>query len=192
MDGLIGEIRAFAFGYNPQGWIPCDGSQYNIQQYPALYSILGIRFGGDGRTTFKVPNLNSLAIMGAGQGQIPLLTPRVFATTVGSVGVALTNSQLPDHDHNVNGYTGIAVDANYSNAPVMGTSYLSNFFAKDSAGVKTGLTGYVDPETNPVILNPDSLSPIGSSGIVVSHENRQPFTVLNYCICYNGLYPTQP
>lgn len=192
MDGLIGEIRVFSFGYNPQCWIPCDGRQLNVQQYPALYSILGIRFGGNGSSTFNVPNLSSLAVMGSGQGQVPPLTNRTFSTTTGAVGVALTNNQLPDHDHNVNGYVGIAAETSYSNAPVMGTSYLSNFFAKDSAGIKTPLSGYVDPQTNPVILNPDSLLPAGTSGIAVAHENRQPFTVLNYCICYNGEYPTQP
>lgn len=191
MDGLIGEIRAFTFGYNPVSWIPCDGRTLSVQQYPALYSILGIRFGGDGRTTFNVPNLSSYAVMGSGQG--PALTNRMFSTTVGTAGVALNNNQLPDHDHNVNGYVGIAAEASYSNAPVMGTSYFSNFFAKDSAGTKTSLSGYVDPETNPVLLNPNSLTPVGTpSSTGVAHENRQPYTVIFYCICYEGEYPTQP
>lgn len=191
MDGLIGEVRAFTFGYNPQYWLPCFGQQYNIQQYTALYSILGTRFGGDGRTTFKVPNLTSYAVMGQGQGVT--LSNRVLGSTVGTVGVELSNSQLPNHDHNVNGYVGIASDANYSNVPVTGASYFSNFFAKNSAGTKTNLSGYVDPETNPVILNSNSLSPVGNpSATGVSHENRQPFTVLFYCICYQGEYPQQP
>jgi microcystin-dependent protein len=193
MDGLIGEVRAFAFGYNPEYWIPCDGRQLNVQQYPALFSILGARFGGNGSSTFNVPNLSCFAVMGAGQGQTPPLSNRNFSATTGSAAVALTNNQLPDHDHNVNGYVGIAAEANYSNTPVMGTSYLSNFFSKDSAGAKTNLSGYVDPQTNPVTLSPDSLSPIGTpSSSGVAHENRQPFTVLNYCICYQGEYPTQP
>lgn len=192
MDGLIGEVRAFAFGYNPVSWIPCDGRQLNIQQYPALYSILGIRFGGNGSTTFNVPNLSCFAVMGSGQGAVPPLTPRTFGSNTGATGISLTNTQLPDHDHTVNGYVGIAAETSYSNAPVMGTSYLSNFFAKDSAGTKTALNGYVDPQTNPVILNPGSLSQVGTSGAAVAHENRQPYTVLNYCICYDGEYPTQP
>lgn len=191
MDAFTGEIRAFAFGYNPQGWILCDGSQYSIQQLPALYSILGTRFGGDGKTTFKVPNLSSYAIMGWGQG--PTLTNRMFSTTVGTAGVELNNSQLPNHDHTVNGFVGIASDASYSNAPVTGASYFSNFFAKDTAGTKTNLSGYVDPETNPVLLNTDSLTAVGTPSFNgVAHENRQPFTVFNFCICYDGLYPVQP
>lgn len=191
MDAFTGEIRAFAFRYNPQTWILCDGSLYSIQQFPALYSILGTRFGGDGKTTFKVPNLSSYAIMGWGQG--PELTNRELSTTVGTAGVELNDFQLPDHDHTINGYVGIASDASYSNAPMAGTSYLSNFFAKNSAGTKTNLSGYVDPETNPVLLNPDSLTAVGTPGNNgVPHENRQPFTVFNFCICCDGQYPVQP
>jgi len=188
MDGLIGEIRAFAFGYNPPEWIPCDGQSLSIQQYAALYSIVGPKYGGN-PTTFKVPDLRAYAVIGVGQG--PNLTYRPdVATAIGAEAVTISNANLPSHDHNVNGYAGIA-EANFTNSPVAGSSYLGNMFAKNNAGVKTNLNGYVDPQTNPVLLKYDSVSVIGATN-VAAHENRSPFTTLYYCICWNGEYPQQP
>jgi microcystin-dependent protein len=188
MDGLIGEIRAFAFGYNPPEWIPCDGQLCNIMQYQALYSIIGLKYGGD-QANFKVPDLRSYAVIGVGSG--PGLTPRPDnGAAIGSESVILTNSNLPSHDHNVNGYTGLP-EANFSNAPVPGSSFLGNMAAKNSAGAKTALNGYVDPLTNAVLLKNDSVSVVGPA-TVVPHENRSPFTTLNYCICCDGEYPQRP
>ncbi len=188
MDGLIGEIRAFAFGYNPPEWIPCDGQLRSIQQYQALYSIIGSKYGGD-QVNFKVPDLRSYAVIGVGPGQG--LTPRLDnGAAIGAESVILTNSNMPTHDHNVNGYVGLP-EANFSNAPVPGSSFLGNMAAKNSAGVKTALNGYVDPLTNAVLLKNDSVSVVGAT-TVAAHENRSPFTTLYYCICAEGEYPERP
>ena len=184
MDGLIGEIRVFAFGYNPAEWIPCDGQLLKIQQYQALFSVIGVKFGGNS-STFNVPDLRSSAVIGAGQG--PGLTYRPDAAAIGAETEMLSIPNMPTHNHNVNGYTGLP-EANLSNGPVPGSSYLSNMIAKNSAGDKTVLNGYVDPQINSVQLKYDSVSVAGTI-MVTPHENRSPFTTLNYCICWDGLYP---
>ena len=188
MDGLIGEIRVFAFGYNPPEWIPCDGRQLLIQQYTPLYSIVGTKYGGTS-STFNVPDLRSYAVIGAGQG--PGLTDRPDAVAIGEQSVMLSNSNMPSHNHSVNVYTGLPEDSDYSNAPVPGSSFLGNMFVEDGAGNRTELNGYGNSQLNPVQLKSDSVSVAGAP-TVTAHENRSPFTALNYCICWDGLYPQRP
>lgn len=184
MDGIVGEIRAFAFDYNPLYWIPCDGRVLSIYQYQTLYAVIGMNFGGDlSRQNFNVPDLRELAIMGPGAG--PGLTPRVLYKKTGTYSVNLDNNTIPDHDHVVNGYV-VQDDTKFTTTPVDNASFISNFFSKDANGNKTQLSGYVDPQTNPVILNPDSVSPIGGS---MAHSNSSPCITTNFCICYEGLFP---
>lgn len=185
MDGIVGEIRAFAFGYCPECWLPCDGSIVSVQAYTALYSIIGNGFGGTANSTFALPDLRSYTIIGAGQGTG--LTNRFLWSKVGSSSVLLSNSQLPMHDHNVNGYIGLT-DDKFVEVP-SSSSYLSNMFSKNGTA-KTSLFGYVDPQSNPVILKSESVSAVGSTPNT-PHENRSPFLTACYCICYEGVYPVR-
>jgi microcystin-dependent protein len=192
MDGLIGEIRAFAFGYNPPEWIPCDGRSLSIQQYSPLFAVLGYTFGGTLNQTFNVPDIRALTVMGAGQGAG--LTMRPFSSKAGNETIALTNQNMPSHDHTFYGYTGMP-EATQTNIPVDNASNLTNIYSKNSAGVKTTLNGFVDPETNPVALSADSISTFGTSNSYTNglgHENRSPFTTIFYCVCWNGLFPVKP
>lgn len=192
MDGLIGEIRAFAFGYNPPEWIPCDGRSLSIQQYSPLFAVLGYTFGGTLNQTFNVPDIRALTVMGAGQGTG--LTNRPFSSKSGSETVALTNLNMPPHDHTFYGYTGMP-ETSQTNIPVDNASNLTNIYSKTSAGVKTTLNGFVDPETNPVAIAADSISTFGTSNSYANglgHENRSPFTTIFYCVCWNGLFPVRP
>src|SRR5690242_14038853 len=97
MDPFIGEIRPFAGNYAPTGWALCNGQLLSIAQNPALFSLLGTYFGGDGRTTFGLPNLQGSAPMHQGGG--PGLTPRSMGETGGSPTVTLLANQLPPHPH---------------------------------------------------------------------------------------------
>lgn len=191
MDAFTGEIRSFAFGYNPPEWIPCDGRQLLVQQYPALFSIINTLYGGTGNPYFNVPDLRNHAIIGAGQGTNLQYYP--LADNVGDEGVSLTNSTLPSHDHIFNGYAGPATIPTTS-VPADNLSNLSNFTFTKPDGTKGIIFGFVDPENNPVNLNPGSVSLFGgdSSGNSTPHENRSPFLSVYFCICIEGYYPVRP
>lgn len=185
MEAFTGEIRIFGFSYAPVDWAFCNGSQVNINQNPALYSILGIHFGGNPQTYFNLPNMQGCLPIGIGQGAG--LTPRVVGQTVGAESVALTNSNLPNHNHNAN-----VVTANSSAktagpataAPLsMATSVLSN---------GSNVNSFVlDPTTPNTMMNPNVLQPWGAT-IPAAHENRQPYLAMSYCICTSGYYPVNP
>ncbi|MFV3131417.1 phage tail protein, partial [Niveispirillum sp. KHB5.9] len=99
-DAFIGEIRAFPYTYVPAGWLACDGSLHNIQQYQALYAIVGAMYGGDAKTTFATPNLYGRAVMGYSNTATPAAGgPYAVAATLGQAVVSLTTSQIPPHTH---------------------------------------------------------------------------------------------
>ena len=189
MDGFIGEIRAFAFGYNPPQWVPCDGQQLNVLQYQLLYAIIGTRYGGNGNPYFNVPNLQGRALVSAGQR--PGYANYELATPMGKEKVALASNNLTPHAHTSNGVIG-------SNATLSvaddGTSYLSNFAYVPDGGTRALAYGYVDPLRNPVQLNPNSVLPAGGNaqGLADVHENKSPYLAITYCICVEGEYPTHP
>lgn len=186
MDGIIGEIRAFAFGYYPQGWLPCDGSTVPVQPYTPLYSIIGNRFGGTPNSTFTLPDLRALAVVNPGQR--PGQSNYTWGSNYGTAGVALYNNQMPSHDHDFNGRTGSPAS---TTTPGNNNSYLSNFTFQKTATTRGSLLGYVDPELNPVTINPNSVTPFGSPSNA-AHENRSPFATALYCICWDGTYPERP
>jgi microcystin-dependent protein len=188
MDAFIGEIRAFANNYYPYGWLPCDGSSFNPTSYQALFAVIGNRFGGNGQTSFQVPDLRGSALVSAGQN--PYGSNFLFAKAVGTEQVTLTTSNLPVHNHTFNGVTGGAATAKLSTAD-NNTSYISGFSLSVS-GTLTPAPGYLATPQNPVLLNPNTISPVGGkNGACSPHENRSPFVAINYYICAtDGYFPT--
>jgi len=189
-DAFIGEIRAFPYYYVPVGWFACDGSLKSINQFQALYSLLGTVYGGDAKTTFGLPNLQGRTVIGIGQG--PGLQNITKGQKVGSVQVALTSSdQLAAHNH---------VMVEEIIPPTIGTS---NMTAKPTAGsswlshplqVTGPTTGNVINSYKPVTgisantpLHPNSIG--YNAGGSQGHENRQPYLTMVYCICNEGAYP---
>jgi len=174
-DAFVGEIRLFAGPVVPSGWKTCDGSLLNIQQNAALYSLLYTQFGGDGKTTFALPDLRSRVIVGAG---VAVSTNTNYKTGVsgGTEGVILTSATVPPHTH--------TVTADAANGVVTGGN--DNYFATPVLQ-NTTTTGnlYVPPSTA-VPLNPKVISTVGGDA---AHENRQPYLAVSYCICVSGLYP---
>ncbi|MBS4095844.1 MAG: phage tail protein [Sulfuricella sp.] len=191
MDAYIGEVRAFGFLFAPEGWLECTGQLCPIQQYQALYAVLGTTYGGDARTTFGVPDLRGCAVMGAGQG--PGLTARTAGSYYGSEGIALTmQSQLPTHNHTVTMEMVTAdYQANTLATPVANSSWLSRPLQITGAGTPAntinnfttaaGVT--VDTAFSPLTLS-------ATAGGSAAHENRQPYLSMIYCICWDGLFPT--
>ncbi|MDP1738034.1 MAG: tail fiber protein [Caulobacter sp.] len=176
-DAFIGEIRAFPFDYAPEGWLLCDGAELSITRYQALFAVIESRFGGNGKTNFRTPDLRSVVAVGAGAG--PGLTERALAAAWGTEQVTLGMKDIPAHQHTVNGRFHSTV-TNLANVPY-GTMMISRTNTQfDYANIN------IDPTKVAVGLSPKA---IGSAGGGQPHENRQPVVALIYCICADGEYP---
>lgn len=174
MDPYLGEIRIFAGNYAPRDWAFCDGSLLSIAQYNALYSIIGITYGGDGKTTFQLPDLRGRAPMHYGDG--PGLTPRTFAQSIGSSTVTLNQTQMPIHKHITQGSSVVAGGINNPTNAIWGSK--SALSAKPYVSLK-----------NTVAMKIDIVNPQGGNQ---SHNNMQPFVAMNFIICLDGIYPPKP
>lgn len=175
MIGYVGEIRVFAGNFPPRGWAFCDGSLVPVSQNTALYAILGARFGGDGKSTFALPNLKDRAPMHFGAG--PGLTARDFAEQGGSSTVTLTTAEMPAHTH-------------VPNAAVKPTTNNPVGKVWSSTEGRGQVLAY-GPATSPeqVKLSPMA---IGPAGVGMPHNNRQPYLGVNYIICLQGEFPQRP
>lgn len=169
-DPFIGEIQAFPYGYCPYGWLPCDGRALPIRSNEALFSLIGVTYGGDGKNTFKLPNLIGRVVMSQGQG--PALTKRTFGSTVGDETVTLTIDQMPAHQHDL--------QLGNRNAPnaTPGPSTTSDVV------IDPAFSGFVSPPANTELA--PSMAPTGTNA---AHPNAQPTLALIYGIAVNGEYP---
>lgn len=172
MDNYIGEIRLFGGNYPPYGWALCNGQLLPIAQYTALFSILGTYYGGDGRTSFALPDLRDRVPMHAGQG--PGLSPRPLGMSGGAAGVTLDFQQLPAHSHGVNA-AAAATSAKPSPdlllAPVAGGQPAYH------AG------GRRDP------LDASAVLPSGGGQ---PHNNLPPVLGVTFIIALQGIWPARP
>lgn len=176
-EPFVGEIRLFGFDFNPKYWLKCDGSLLPIQGYTALFSLLGINFGGDGRNNFGIPDLRGRAVIGAGTP--PGRTPQPVGQASGTATVTLTTNQIPPHNHVLN--------AGALTAPNPGQNV-----AAPSPQALLGLSApnnvYLDPVTPDTAFSPASISP--STGDQ-PHENMQPYLAINFCIAWAGIFPAR-
>lgn len=186
-DAFIGEIRAFAFGYVPQGWLECNGLTYSVSQYTALYSIVGNYFGGNPGTSFGVPNLQGLVING--QGQIPGGGTYQYNKTGGVDQVTLTLQTMPAHSHPATG--GIAPGNVFNVATdTPGTGVvISNLGAVVSSGNKTGKAYDASNPSTDVLMGSQMISPVGGGA---PHNNQAPYLPMIFGICAEGIYPPRP
>ncbi|BDS12551.1 phage tail protein [Aureispira anguillae] len=172
MDPFIGEIIMFAGNFAPRGWAFCDGQLLPINQNSALFSILGTIYGGDGRTTFALPDLRGRVAMHPGTGAG--LTPRDLGERGGTEDVVLMTSQIPAHSHNI---VAVGLEGN-SNAP--NDHFLANTGAFDSE--------YSNSTSGHVYMNSGMVQ---NTGGTQPHTNMQPFTCINYIIALQGTYPSR-
>jgi microcystin-dependent protein len=195
MDAFIGEIRAFANNFYPDGWLPCNGQQASLQQYAALYSLIGTYYGpSDGRSYFTLPDLRATAMVGTGQNTPDGLNLQLGKST-GSETIALITNQVPTHTHSFNGAIGTDVTQMLSSPDSAGTSYLSNIGYNNDAGSRVSTPGYVDQAIAPVPLNPGTVQPAGGNtqSACAAHDNMAPYLAINYYICAtDGYYPERP
>jgi microcystin-dependent protein len=180
-EPYIGEIRPFGFNFAPRGWALCAGQILSIASNTALFSLLGTTYGGNGTTTFALPDLRGRIPLGMGQGSG--LTDYVEGEATGTETVTLLSTEMAAHTHTP--YTRVqAGTANMHNAPVAG-DYLSRFNVSANA---IGFTWNNPPLENPTTLDPRFLALTGSSQ---PHNNIQPVLAINYCIAINGIFPSR-
>lgn len=172
-DPFVGEIRPFAFGYAPEGWLPCHGQRVSIAQYEQLFAVILDTYGSDGRTYFCVPDLRGKVPVGVGTG--PGQVSWYPGMHGGEAGVTLTHNQIPSHTHTA------GADFEYGTAPNPGGLILAATTADNPEIYKDGA-----PNESLVAMNSQTLSTTGQG---LAHENRQPYQVLNFCICHDGIFP---
>ncbi len=170
-EPFVGEIRMFAGNFAPRGWAFCDGQLLAVSQNDALFSLLGTIYGGDGRTTFGLPDLRGRIPIHAGTG--PGLSPRRLGAKFGTEQETLTVSQLPGHTHTPWGA---------SNGTPVNTSPLNAAPAKPTPNI------YATTRTATASMNSGSVTGVGGSG---SHTNLMPFLCVNFIIALFGIYPSR-
>jgi len=171
-EPFVGQIIAVGFNFAPVGWAICDGSLLPISQYDALFNLIGTTFGGNGQTTFALPDLRGRAVLAMGQGSG--LSSYALGQQGGAESVVLTGGQVGSHTHAL-------VGAATSTTPTPGPA------------VVLGTTAAADPiyataGTN-AVLTTAAVSPSAGGG--VPHENRQPSLAVTYIISLFGIFPTQ-
>jgi microcystin-dependent protein len=177
----LGQVQLFGFNFAPTGWALCQGQTLSINQYVALFSVIGTYYGGNGTSTFQLPNLQGAVAIGAGEGAG--LSPYVVGEIGGTSTVQVLYSQMPIHNHpfaasTAPGTTTTAAGAqlgvgHYAASGKSGTSYDADFYSSNAS--TTGLA-------------PLSISVAGGN---LPHNNMQPYLALNYCIAMSGVFPSR-
>ena len=167
-DPFVAEIRMFPFNFAPRGWAFCDGQLLPISQNTALFSLLGTFYGGDGKSTFALPNMQGNAPIHQGQGAG--LSQRFLGEQSGVETVTLLTSEMPFHSHNVVG-RGTLGNQQQPSTRAWGGSNVSKQYAN------------VAPDKTMAL---QTLSVAGSS---FPHNNRQPYLTVNFCIALQGVFP---
>jgi microcystin-dependent protein len=190
MDYYLGEIRAFAGNYAPEDWALCNGATLPINGNEALYSLLGVTYGGDGVTNFNLPDLRVKLPVGAGT-----ITPQggtgnyVLAASGGATAVTLTPAELPPHTHTLKGI----------NTPATSSSPANNMLAASNGNNSTVTPPYPDVNLYTTLPLPAGgtttpnatlgVNAIGNTGNNQAHQNMMPYLVVNFIIAIKGLYP---
>ena len=178
MDPFIGQILMFGGNFAPRGWALCDGQLLSISQYSALFSILGTTYGGNGITTFGLPDLRGRVAMHAGQG--PGLTSRPLGQKSGVENVTLNTTQLPAHNHSGTGTVQCTI----------GQPDESNPSGAVPATLNNGTEGYGETPNGTMKADGVNLN-IGNAGGSQPHTNMQPYQCVNYIIALEGIYPSR-
>jgi len=168
-EPFVGEIRMFAGGFAPQGHALCDGQLLNVSQNDALFSLLGTMYGGDGRTTFGLPDLRGRTPVHQGSG--PGLTPRAMGAKSGQERVTLVAQNLPTHNHSSVAAVNDAANTAAPAGAVLANTTTAIYVTGGSAAMKS-----------------DSVAQTGGSQ---QHNNMMPFQTINYIIALYGIYPSR-
>lgn len=166
-DPFVAEIRMFPFNFAPRGWAFCSGQILPLAQNTALFSLLGTTYGGNGQSTFGLPNLQGSAPMFSGQG--PGLSLYDLGQVSGSSTVTLLESEIPTHKHTLKGTIDDAEGSNPS-----------------GQSMSKATTAVYSASAPAVAMSPNALAPTGGGQ---PHNNMMPYLVVNFCIALQGVYP---
>jgi len=171
-DPFIGEIRLFGFPRIPDGWLACAGQSLPISQYDTLYAVIGTTYGGDGNSTFNLPDLRGRVAIGQGQGQG---FPNYMLGQVGGEEEhTLIEAEMPAHSHALVSSTAVGTAATPADTLHLATASAYNLYAPvANAGTYAVMATCVT-----------------TAGNSVGHDNMMPTVVANYCICYAGVFPS--
>ncbi|WP_158826611.1 phage tail protein [Mucilaginibacter lacusdianchii] len=204
MEGFVGEVRMFAGGFAPKQWTYCNGQVMQLQSNTALFAILGTVYGGDGKATFNLPNLQGRAVVGAGTGSNGLT--KTLGQSDGTATTVLTMAQLPAHNHlfqknsaSVSGGAQVTMQVNNETSdPSLPPS--GNYLGVDNGGFSL----YDPTLTSPNYLNSQAIKvqmpaatvdltniAVGATGTGTPYTNLQPGLGVAYIICLTGLFPTR-
>lgn len=173
MDPFVAEIRIFPFNFPPKGWAFCDGQLLAISQNTALFSLLGTTYGGDGKSTFALPDLRGSVPVHTGAAQPgPGLSVYDLGETGGADTVTLLLSETPSHSHNITAQT---IDPGDNRIP--------------SPQLNLGNTAIYSSANPTATMDPSATSLYGNSQ---PHNNLMPYLTLNFCIALQGIYPQRP
>jgi microcystin-dependent protein len=172
-DPFVAEIRIFPFTFPPKGWAFCNGQLMPISQNTALFALLGTTYGGDGKSTFALPDLEGSSAMHPGQGQG--LSLRDLGEIGGAESVTLLQSEMPVHTHAASAVGVLSTTAAPSAQTAIARSVNGSAFAAAGGALQQ--------------LAPDALAIAGAS---LPHNNLQPYLTLNYCIALQGVFPARP
>jgi microcystin-dependent protein len=173
-DPFVAEIRIVPFNFAPKGWAFCNGQLMPISQNTALFSLLGTTYGGNGQTTFALPNLQGMSPLQQGQGAG--LSLRNLGEMGGSDVVTLLSSQVPAHVHTLMARAGSVGDS---------TSPTNTALGKATYG-RQAINTYSATAATPVAMHPAAIVPAGGS---LPHNNLQPYLTLNFIIALQGIFP---
>jgi microcystin-dependent protein len=165
----VGEIRMFGGNFAPQGWMFCDGSILAIAQNEVLFQLIGTTYGGDGQTSFALPDLRGRAPLHQGTG--PGLSTRVIGEQGGSETVTVTTSQMPQHTHTLKASSGLSTGAAGAGGVLAASSV--NIYGSG-------------PPTTPM-----AVQGISAQGGAQPHENMAPYLAISYIISLFGIFPSQ-
>ncbi|OCX53138.1 hypothetical protein BEL04_02145 [Mucilaginibacter sp. PPCGB 2223] len=186
-DQFLGEIRPFANNFAPRGWLQCNGQILPISRYTALFSLLGTMYGGNGSTTFGIPNIGGTTLYNAGQG--PGLQDYVQGENGGADAITIITSDMPAHNHTFTADNApVAIErGSETNAPAANVSFLANGFAKSTSVGNGAVNTFVTTAPN-TTMAPNMISPAGGGQ---AHENRAPFLTISYYIALEGVFPAR-
>lgn len=179
-EPFLGEIRAFGFNFTPRGWASCNGQLLTIASNTALFSLLGTMYGGDGRTTFALPDLRGRAAMHYGNG--PGLSDRRLGEKSGIETITLDEANLPAHTHEVTAVAKCVGGAGNSNDAV------NNVWADDLGAASATYSSSTPTSDMNASAVEATCAPTGSG---LSISNMQPYLVVNYCIATQGIFPSR-
>lgn len=168
-DAFIAEIRIVGFNFAPTGWAFCNGTILPISQNTALFSLLGTIYGGNGQTTFALPNLQGRMPLAPGQG--PGLSPRSLGESAGVEVVTLLASEIPSHTHSIPSSSAVAPTAGVSGAPSLSSA-------------KPYHPGPADVSA--------SAGAVSAAGANQPHNNMPPYLAMNFIIALQGIFPPRP